>query len=439
MNKALIIILLVAATGFWACDTKDNIVPLNDSFFVKLYAGDSLGDQFGNDIIATTDGGLLIAGTSKDETANVSEILLIKTDERGNEIWTYGAIPADLGGASFSVAKSVIELSTSYLVGGTIGEGIERKSILLSINFDGTFDKSAIISTDTAGTPVFNRLSKITNGQSGILVTGETAHLTSTNGGGLNGFVSLYNEATLEPENDPAIVGNDSIWYFGVPGDDFVAGGYEVSDPNNSIGGQASRFLIFGSSFGNNINTEKKYYYVGYGLGFGQTPSPGIGATRLDNFPGNQTAGYVTQFDDTYWVIGDTDDNQMFLMGWGFNTSTVNNWSPIIGSGNVPTNDPDDVVIGAGIAVQSDNKYIIVGDVSVPPDNTEIYLVRVDGGFRFDTPPWPKTYGTATSTYSASAVTTLADGSIIIVGTADLEPIRKIVVIKTGPNGEMSF
>ena len=31
------------------------------------------------------------------------------------------------------------------------------------------------------------------------------------------------------------------------------------------------------------------------------------------------------------------------------------------------------------------------------------------------------------------------DGSIVIVGTADLEPIKKIVVIKTGPNGEMSF
>ena len=434
MNKAFFIILFLAGIGIWGCDTPNNITPLNESFFVKLYAGDSVGQQFGNDIIATTDGGLLIAGTSVNELTNTSDILLIKTDEKGNEIWTYGA-SGDLGATSVSVAKSVIELSNSYLVGGTVGEGADRKSVLLEINFDGTFSRSSIISTDLAGIPIFNELSKITLGLSGILVTGETARF-SANGGGLNGYVSLYNEITLQPERDPAIVGTDSIWYFGVPGDDFVAGGYEVSDPNTSIGGQDSRFLIFGSSFGNSTNTEKKYYYVGYNLGFGSSPTPGINATRLDNFPGNQTAAYVTQFNDTYWVIGDADNSQMFLVGWEFSTSTENNWSPIIGSGIVPTND---VVVGRGVAVQSTSNYVIVGDVLVSQDNTEIYLVRADNNFRFDSPPWPKIYGTTTSTYSSSAVITLQDGSIVVVGTADLEPIKKIVVIKTGPNGEMSF
>ena len=49
------------------------------------------------------------------------------------------------------------------------------------------------------------------------------------------------------------------------------------------------------------------------------------------------------------------------------------------------------------------------------------------------------TFGNESSAYSAKDVIVLADGSIVTLGTADLEPIRKIVVIKTGPNGETSF
>ena len=106
---------------------------------------------------------------------------------------------------------------------------------------------------------------------------------------------------------------------------------------------------------------------------------------------------------------------------------------------SIPDVETEFVIIGAGVAVQSNKRFVVVGDQLEPLDSKGIYLARVDINFRFASPPWPKTYGTSTSTYSSSAVTTLQDGSIVLVGTADLEGIEKIIVIKTGPNGEMTF
>jgi len=435
MNKQIIIIFLIAVVGFWACDTQDSLEPIDDSFFIKLYAGVNEGEQFGNDIIATSDGGLLIAGTSVDNISNTSEILLIKTDARGNELWTFGASdPNALGELSFSVAASVIESTNtnSYFIGGTVGENSERKSVIIEINIDGTFKRLDITDTNIDDPGSFNVLKKISLGLSGILVTGETSVTSASGGGGINGFVRLYDETTLVPDT----IDTKNIWFFGIEGDDHVAGGYEVSDPGNFIGGQNSRFLIFGSSIDPD-NSKEKFFYQGYNDLF--SPNPSIKATQTDLLSGNQSASYVTQFNDTYWVIGNLDQKNMFLLGWEFKFDDLkgNDWSPI-GTGVINTIDIDDK-IGKGVAVQADNKYVVVGDIIFTTDHKEIYLGRTNSNPSLDLQTWPKTFGTSSSAYSASAVTTLADGSIIIVGTADLQPIKKIIVIKTGPNGEMSF
>ena len=85
-------------------------------------------------------------------------------------------------------------------------------------------------------------------------------------------------------------------------------------------------------------------------------------------------------------------------------------------------------------------KFVLASDVIYTVnEHSEIYLARVGKNDRAIKSPWPKIYGTTASTYSASAVTVLTDGSIVTVGTADLQPIKKIIVIKTGPDGQMSF
>jgi hypothetical protein len=133
-------------------------------------------------------------------------------------------------------------------------------------------------------------------------------------------------------------------------------------------------------------------------------------------------------------MIGETDEigTKMFMTGWLYST---NKWDPR----NSSDIDGSTGVAGKGITVQTTGNYVIVGDETITTDvHTEVHLSRVDGSLAIK-PPWPKTFGAVTATYSSSAVITLQDGSIVIVGTADLQPVKKILVIKTGPNGEMSF
>jgi hypothetical protein len=435
MNRVIIIILSVAATGYMACDTKDNIAPLNDSFFVKLYAGVGAGDQFGNDIIATSDGGILIAGTSENETDNTKEILLIKTDDKGNELWTYGAAVDLAGISSISVGRSVIELPGSYLVGGTVTTGNLDRSIIMEIDYNGNFIKSNFVYTDTINNgiiyPVSNTLSKVTLGYSGILVSGETNHFAAT-ATGINGFMSLFDVATLD--TIPKSTGPNV--YFGLLGDDIIAGAYEVLDTlsykdSNFPTSTPTHFLAFGSALNPDGTQGYDFFYADFNSDY--TPNVDVQSGLKPN-QGNQTPAYVTRDGDQYWMIGETDETRtkIFMTGWLYST---NKWDPR----NTGDIDGSTGVAGKGITVQTSGNYVIVGDETIQTDvHTEVHLSRVDGSLSIK-PPWPKTYGAVTATYSASAVMTLQDGSIIIVGTADLQPVKKILVIKTGPNGEMSF
>lgn len=428
MNRVSVIILVIAAAGIWACDTPSNITPINESFFVKLYAGVGEGNQQGIDIIATTDGGLLIAGTSIDETANTSEIILIKTDEKGNEVWTSGA-SSTFGISANSEAKSVLELPDGYLIGGTIevpSLNITR-SILIKTDFDGNFLDSVLIITKDLGFEHYNNLSKITRTHSNIVVSGETGH-PSASGVMRNGFIGLYNTSLL-----PVPIGLDTIKFFGLELDDFVTGAFEIDDTTTISANGGTRYIAFGNSI--DLNTgDRTFYYVGFRDDY--LILKDIGITRIPG-GGKQISNYVSRNNDIYWMIGETDQPgpQMFLVGWSHSTGS-NNWN-VTGGSNEVGNSTD--VVGKGVSILAENNYVVVGDISLTGGSTsEIHLSKVDN-FRDINGQWPKTYGTSTSTYTSSAVTTLQDGSIIIVGTADLEPIKKIIVIKTGPNGEMSF
>ena len=425
MNKVVFTILVIAIVGILSCDTASNIEPLDESFFIKMYAGIGVGDQEGNDIIATSDGGLLIAGTSVDETKNTSEILLIKTDNKGNEEWKYGAA-IDLGATSFSVAKSVIELAGSYLVGGTVDSAGVDRSIIMEIGLAGSLLNATLIQTDSLGTIYSNSLSKLTynpNG-TGILVSGNTYHPIGTDAVNLNGFIRLYDTDLI-----PISLLGEDIKYFGVEGDDYVTGAYEITD-QNLIGDDKTKFIVFGHSDFRSPGGDKDFYYIGFNEFY--TESPGM--QQVLN-TGDEVSNYLTQAFNKFWMMGSSDGTQMFLVGWEFK-KVVTDWSPVNGSGEIGDNNASE---GKGVAVQDDNKNIIVGDVSFSTDDREIYLARVGANFSSDSSDWPKIFGTSSSAYSSSAVITLLDGSIVIVGTADLEPIKKIIVIKTGPNGEMSF
>lgn len=64
--------------------TTDQIVTVRSNTFTKTFGGTSI--DIGNSVQQTTDGGYIIAGSFRFE--NVTNIFLIKTDNRGVEIWS---------------------------------------------------------------------------------------------------------------------------------------------------------------------------------------------------------------------------------------------------------------------------------------------------------------------------------------------------------------
>ena len=316
------------------------------------------------------------------------------------------------------------------MVGGTVEYGTVRRSVLLNIDFQGALVDSSFIITSDAGGEKANQLSKITLGLSGILISGQTFRLVAGAAGGINGYIGLIDPISLTPTRP--------LEYFGLNGDDLVTGAYEVSDIVGSIGPQNTRFLVFGSS--ENANTARgfDYYYAGFQEDF--TPTTGITDNRIE-VDGDQIGNDIAVLNDRFWMIGETQRSsgpQIFMVGWEFspNTGNISDWDRILGSEEIRTGDE---VSGQAIAFQDATNYVIVSNLLINIGiHTEIYLAKVDND-RDIKPPWPKTYGTITSTYEASSITTLQDGSIIILGTADLDPIKKIILIKTGPDGQMSF
>ncbi len=432
MIRLTLLLIIFSSVLYLGCDTPSNVAPRSEDFFVKLYSGAKEGNQFGNDVIATSDGGLLVAGTSENEDGT-KEILLIKTDLKGNREWIYNA-ETDLGTMS-SEARSILELGNGYLIGGTVDVGNIRRSMLLSIDFQGVMIDSAFIITSdidiTTGitTEKSNQLSKITMGLSGVLVSGQTDRFVSGSTGGINGYVGLFDPASLSPSKP--------LEYFGLAGDDLVTGAFEISDTIGSVGPQNTRYLVFGSSQNSDAARGFDFYYAGFQKDF--TPTTGITDNRIE-VDGDQLSNFVSGLNDRFWMIGESTRNgsQIFMVGWEFspNTGNISDWQRILGSEEIRTGDD---ISGKAVAFQDDTRYVIVADLLLNIDiNTEIYLAKVDND-RDIKAPWPKTYGTTTSTYEASSITTLPDGSIIILGTADLDPIKKILLIKTGADGQMSF
>jgi hypothetical protein len=136
-------------------------------------------------------------------------------------------------------------------------------------------------------------------------------------------------------------------------------------------------------------------------------------------------------------MIGQSEGQDTYITEWEFKDGTSPNWT-VDRQSTIFTGRSS---IGKGIGIRNLNDISIASDqIFSPGVHSEVQITKLNTSLRPSNELDPRNFGTTTSTYTSSNIIVLQDdGSLIIVGTADLDPIKKILVIKTGPNGEMSF
>jgi hypothetical protein len=417
MNRAVILIFLSLVV---ACDTKDSVEPRYRNFFVKFIGSE--GNQFGNDVIQTSDGGYVIVGRTEDVAAGSANMLIIKTDSLGNTQWM---IPnssiqttMDLSGEAYSVIQTA---DGSLIVGGIRGlpVGSDTRSVILKFAADGTY----IDQTTFAADDERNELSKITYTRNNeILVAGSTSHQIPGDPVNENGFLLLLRDSDLSPVRDPK--------YFGREGNDFVAGAYATE----LVGADSIFYLAFGHFDQGDLTNPTTVYWVGFDRtwsDFAAVQNPFPSST------GNQVANDIVVNNDVYSIVGTSNAtiDQLFqtrLEASNTNPATDIDW---LFNGTYSTINSGEKIQGISIDVSSTGVTIIGGNIDKnASENTEILLSKTSRTSFI----WQRIFGTD-SDNQVGAVMFDRSGSLITVGTVDLESQFKVVLIKTGPNGEMSF
>ncbi len=113
----LLFSLLWAGSAFIACDTQNDVKPLREQVYIKLYGGN--GTDVGNDFKLLPDGGFIVTGSTTSFGDN-SDVYLIRTDNMGNEVWTRNY---DFGSEEFG-ASVVVDEEGNFVVCGSIVDSI---------------------------------------------------------------------------------------------------------------------------------------------------------------------------------------------------------------------------------------------------------------------------------------------------------------------------
>ncbi len=138
--KASRLFFIFIVFSFSQCDTKNNVEPRYQEYFIKYYGTE--GDQTGEDIIANNDGTMVLLGNSV-LPSGLAIPFLIKTDPRGNVLWELS-----FGENEMAVDVEVIKAGSqagNYIVASNVGNEESSKIRLWRISASGSFIDSLTV------------------------------------------------------------------------------------------------------------------------------------------------------------------------------------------------------------------------------------------------------------------------------------------------------
>lgn len=414
-------IVLLSFILFLSCDTSNSVEPRFNNFFVKIIGIE--GNQYGNDVIQSADGGYIIAGKTQIRDGEIAYFSVIKTDSIGNTQWFYPPVP---NSGIEGEAVSVVEIADgSIIVGGTRMFNNTSRSIILKLGSSGNFEKSKEFITNEGNIDYLNSLSKITISASDtILISGDTNQpRTPGNVTNPNGYFGLLDFDLNRLE----FSGADSIQIVGLDDDsDHLTGAFRTSYPNDF------KYVVLGYS---DVKGDDDFFYEFYKDEAG--PPSAVGYFIAAN---DQRSKGVTEYQSNFYLIGTNYLLPNFQAVTGKVTIKDTDSQDDIAEESLNYLPLNDQAFGKSLALQGTNEYIFNVDVGFVDVDDEINRSTILGlnGATFNFVDWSKTFGVEGRNY-ANTVIIDRSGSVVTVGTLDLESQFKVVLIKTGPNGEMSF
>ena len=410
-----IVLMAFVALAVFACDNGESVDPDSADVFVKYYGGEGVHE--GVDVEWVSDGYILV-GNGRSTEGNWG-LYLVRTDFFGNQVEnpvTY--FPEDTT-MNLLAVDAVINQSGNLIVASKLINPENGNVCIHLVEFaNGTTLANDVVfpPEGTAGSFNYTPESITVLGNGDIVVTGSTDQVDPNKSGAVaddSDFISL--KFTPEFELYP-----ESSWrrYYGQSGPDY---GHKVIEPNDGL-------IFFGS--GQYIEPENGrlgqnlFTFLGQGNGFITSSFNVFGTTGAD------LGGDIARtYDGGFVVLGNTDIE---------NPSDLEKQKPII----IRMNASNDVgasgiidkpeITATNILESNRGGYVLTGNWSDGSD-AAVYVAFINSNFEIT---WENRFGIGDLNEGHSLVET-PEGSVLILGTINLESQTKMSLIKINPDGQL--
>ena len=362
--------------------------------WVKTYGGSELDEA--TSVQQTSDGGYIIAGTTKSYGAGDKDFYLIKTNENGDTTWT-----KTYGGAETDECQSVKQTTDGgYIIAGTTNSFVagDKDYYLIKTNENG----------DTVWSKTFDN-SKYDNAFS---------TLQTTDGG----FVIVgYTQQTGNSSYDVYLIktdaSGDTIWTK-------TYGGTQSEFPHYVNQTSDGGYIITGSTFSNTLGSQDVYLVKTdeYGDTLWTKAYGGTGSDVAEHVQQTPDGGYIIAGNTESFGTGSYDAYLLKTDSLGDTT-----WTKTYGG--------VDFDKATSVQQTTDGGYIIAGMTkSYGAGNMDVYVIKTnENGETL----WTKTYG-GNNYDLASSLKQTTDGGYVIAGlTASFgNGNYDYYLIKTDINGD---
>jgi len=385
MLLAIVCVSLLVATS--AADPGDTL-------WTRTYGGGH--SDWGRSVQQTSDGGYIIAGTTRSFGAGDREVCLLKTDSSGDVLWTRA-----YGGSSWDYGHSVQQTSDGgYIIAGyTYSFGAGGSDVYL-------------VKTNPSGNILWDR----TYGGSDY-DRGHSVQQTSDGGYIIAGYTGSFGAGSYDVYVVKTDSSGDTLWTRTYGGSSYDVGhsvqqtsdgGYIIAGYTGSFGaGREDVYLLRTDSSGHSLWTRT---YGGsdwdWGFSVQQTSDGGYVIA-------GETASFGAGSSDVYLLKTDSSGNTLWTRTYGGSSSDR----------------------GRSVQQTSDGGYIIAGLTwSFGAGYSDVYLVKTDSSG--DT-LWTRTYGGSDQDWGESVQQT-SDGGYIIAGeTSSFGAGRSDVYLLRVAGGEL--